>query len=142
MHLNVSQQMKMGQHMKLAPRMIQSMEILQLPLAALEERIDEELAENVCLERVQKSDRCLADRRTQGLRARSTNRPNAVEERELNTNEDNNASDFERLLEISSEWPEDNYTSGSRVSRRPNRVGWRSPARCDGERGRTSAVNP
>ena len=51
MHLNISQQMKMGQQMKLAPRMIQSMEILQLPLQALEERIEEELGENVCLER-------------------------------------------------------------------------------------------
>ena len=32
--------MKMSQQMKLAPRMIQSMEILQLPLMALKERID------------------------------------------------------------------------------------------------------
>ena len=30
--------------------------------------------------------------------------------------EDNNASDFERLLEISQDWPDDNYTSGSRPS--------------------------
>ena len=37
--------------MKLAPRMIQSMEILQLPLMALEERIEQELAANPVLER-------------------------------------------------------------------------------------------
>ncbi len=37
--------------MKLAPRMIQSMEILQLSTMALEERIDRELAENPVLER-------------------------------------------------------------------------------------------
>ncbi len=36
--------------MKLAPRMIQSMEILQLPLMALEERIEQELAANPVLE--------------------------------------------------------------------------------------------
>lgn len=36
--------------MKLAPRMIQSMEILQLPVMALEERIREELEQNVTLE--------------------------------------------------------------------------------------------
>ena len=35
--------------MKLAPRMIQSMEILQLPIQALQERIDQELEENVTL---------------------------------------------------------------------------------------------
>ncbi|MCA9010464.1 MAG: hypothetical protein KDB01_11995, partial [Planctomycetaceae bacterium] len=47
MHLNISQQMKMSQQMKLAPRMIQSMEILQLNMMALNERIEQELVENV-----------------------------------------------------------------------------------------------
>jgi RNA polymerase sigma-54 factor len=42
--------MKLGQHMKLAPRMIQSMEILQMPLAELEERIEQELESNPTLE--------------------------------------------------------------------------------------------
>lgn len=42
--------MRMGQHMKLAPRMIQSMEILQMPLAELEERIEQELENNPTLE--------------------------------------------------------------------------------------------
>jgi RNA polymerase sigma-54 factor len=41
----------MEQRMKLAPRMIQSMEILQLATMALEERIDQELAANPVLER-------------------------------------------------------------------------------------------
>ena len=40
----------MGQVMKLAPRMIQSMEILQMPLAELEERIEQELESNPTLE--------------------------------------------------------------------------------------------
>ena len=44
--------MKLGQQMKLAPRMIQSMEILQLPLLALQERIEQELESNVTLEPV------------------------------------------------------------------------------------------
>ncbi|HVS71007.1 MAG TPA: RNA polymerase factor sigma-54 [Phycisphaerae bacterium] len=43
--------MRMEQRMKLAPRMIQSMEILQLPLMALEERIEQELQANPVLER-------------------------------------------------------------------------------------------
>jgi RNA polymerase sigma-54 factor len=43
--------MRMDMRMKLAPRMIQSMEILQLPLLALEERIEQELESNPVLER-------------------------------------------------------------------------------------------
>ncbi len=41
---------KMSQVQILAPRMIQSMEILQLPIMALEERIQQELQENPVLE--------------------------------------------------------------------------------------------
>ncbi len=51
MRLDASQHMRMEQRMKLAPRMIQSMEILQLPMMALEERIDQELSANPVLER-------------------------------------------------------------------------------------------
>jgi RNA polymerase sigma-54 factor len=50
MRFEHSQQMKLGQHMKLAPRMIQSMEILQMPLAELRERIEQELESNPVLE--------------------------------------------------------------------------------------------
>jgi len=41
---------KMSQQMLLAPRMIQSMEILQLPIMALEKKIQQELEENPVLE--------------------------------------------------------------------------------------------
>ncbi len=50
MRLDMSQHMRLEQKMKLAPRMIQSMEILQLPLLALQERIDQELEQNPVLE--------------------------------------------------------------------------------------------
>ncbi|MEM7623078.1 MAG: hypothetical protein AAF235_07715, partial [Planctomycetota bacterium] len=50
MRFETSQSMKLGQQMKLAPRMIQSMEILQMPLAELEERIELELSSNPTLE--------------------------------------------------------------------------------------------
>ena len=50
MHLSVGNHLRMGQQMKLAPRMIQSMEILQMPQAQLEERIELELASNPTLE--------------------------------------------------------------------------------------------
>jgi RNA polymerase sigma-54 factor len=114
MHLNISQQMKMSQQMKLAPRMIQSMEILQMPYLDLQERIDQELAENEFLENGATDQSVSAEMDA----AHSEPEPRQeVERRELDAGgDDNGASDFERLLEISQDWPEDNYTSGSKVS--------------------------
>jgi len=117
MHLNISQQMKMSQQMKLAPRMIQSMEILQLNMMALNERIEQELVENVTLDVVDR------DRDAPVAEGDVVIKPDDpkerkelakdVEERELVAgNDNNNESDFERLLEISSEWPEDNVGFG------------------------------
>src|SRR5215813_14108077 len=50
MELTQSTSMRMEQRQLLTPRMIQSMEILQLPLMALEERIEQELQNNPVLE--------------------------------------------------------------------------------------------
>ncbi len=50
MKLQMSTQMRLEQKMKLAPRMIQSMEILQLSILALQERIEQELNNNPVLE--------------------------------------------------------------------------------------------
>jgi RNA polymerase sigma-54 factor len=118
MHLNISQQMKMSQQMKLAPRMIQSMEILQLNMMALNERIEQELVENVTLERVERDRDAPTPEADEILKpddpreARELNKD--LDQRELvNENDRNNESDFERLLEISSEWPEDNVSFGS-----------------------------
>ncbi len=49
MRLDTSQQMRTDMRLRMAPRMIQSMEILQLPVMALQERIDQELIENPLL---------------------------------------------------------------------------------------------
>ncbi len=53
MRFETTQHMRLGQQMKLAPRVIQSMEILQMPLTELEERIEQELASNPTLEIVE-----------------------------------------------------------------------------------------
>src|SRR5690348_4055576 len=53
MRLSLGQQMQMAQKQVLAPRMIQSMEILQLPLMALQERIEHEMETNEMLEVVE-----------------------------------------------------------------------------------------
>ncbi len=50
MMLEMIGQMRLEQRMKLAPRMIQSMEILQLSILALQERIEQELNSNPVLE--------------------------------------------------------------------------------------------
>src|ERR1700704_1067945 len=50
MQLTQSTSMRQEMRQLLTPRMIQSMEILQLPLAALEERIEQELQNNPVLE--------------------------------------------------------------------------------------------
>ncbi|MFM7072159.1 MAG: RNA polymerase factor sigma-54 [Planctomycetota bacterium] len=50
MRLSLGLEARQVQVQKLAPRMIQSMEILQLPMLALQERIDQELSENPLLE--------------------------------------------------------------------------------------------
>jgi RNA polymerase sigma-54 factor len=50
MGMGMQMRPEMRQQLILAPRMIQSMEILQLPIMALQERIQQELVENPVLE--------------------------------------------------------------------------------------------
>jgi len=56
MRMEMAFGLRQEQTMKLAPQIIQSIEILQLPLLALEERLQAELVENPVLELVQKRD--------------------------------------------------------------------------------------
>ena len=60
MRMSMGLQARMIQTQKLAPRMIQSMEILQLPIMALQERIEQEMNDNPLLE-VQELDPSLPD---------------------------------------------------------------------------------
>ncbi|MFH5806246.1 RNA polymerase factor sigma-54 [Alienimonas sp. DA493] len=122
MRINLQQSMKMSQQMKLAPRMIQSMEILQLPVMALQERVDQELAENVTLE-VEDRDRTVSEteEKAERERAKDENERSESEKGPMEVdNDDGNADDFERLVDMAESWPEDNYTSGSKPS--SNRV--------------------
>ena len=50
LYATLGQDLRLVQKQVLAPRMIQSMEILQLPILALEERIEQEIEENPVLE--------------------------------------------------------------------------------------------
>src|SRR5688500_18779489 len=102
MRLSFGQELRLVQKQVLAPRMIQSMEILQLPIMALQERIDQEMQENETLELVE-SDPDMPENQEE------TPNPDAptVDERELVVDETkNNADDFERLLNLDEEWPD------------------------------------
>jgi RNA polymerase sigma-54 factor len=96
----------------LAPRMIQSMEILQLPIQRLEERIAQEIEENPILD-IQEVDPDLPAEENE------REEPDAPteEERELVIDDStDNEADFERLLNMAAEWP-DQYEDRSRPSR-------------------------
>ncbi len=102
MRLSFGQEMKLSQQQKLAPRMIQSMEILQLPIMALEERIEQEIQENPCLERAE-SDPDLPE---EPVEQENPDAPTAEEKELVVDDKKNNEEDFERLLNLDDEWPD------------------------------------
>ncbi len=101
MRIDTGQHMRIDQRMKLAPRMIQSMEILQMAQAALEARIDQELASNPTLE-VREPGTDVEDYEAE---RNQTDRDNREGERELvvRDGDTGNKDDFERLSNISEE---------------------------------------
>src|SRR4029079_2528692 len=101
MRLSFGQEMRMAQKQVLAPRMIQSMEILQLPIMALQERIEQELVENPLLEVVEED----ADLPEEPVEAVNPDAP-SEEERELVVDENKDEADFERLLNMDEQWPD------------------------------------
>lgn len=112
MRLSLGQELRLVQKQILAPRMIQSMEILQLPIMALQERIEQEIQENPVLD-LQEED---PDLPTEEAERESPDAP-TEEERELviDENKDNQA-DFERLLKMDEDFP-DHFEEHSRPSR-------------------------
>jgi RNA polymerase sigma-54 factor len=107
MKLEMSREMRMEQRMKLAPHMIQSMEILQLPILALQERIEQELNNNPVLE--------LAETSTieQGESA-GEQPPEETAEKDLVVGTDNNmVKDFERLEGLDDEYKDYMEQAGS-----------------------------
>ncbi|MFW6125068.1 MAG: RNA polymerase sigma-54 factor, partial [Pirellulales bacterium] len=118
MRLDVSQQMRLEQRMKLAPRMIQSMEILQLPIMALEERIQQEIQENPVLSDDIEADAPPADAAPENSEP-AEEAPDATAEEGAEYDEE-----FERLLTEGDDWRE--HLASHRVSRgRMEEVGQR-----------------
>jgi RNA polymerase sigma-54 factor len=92
MKLEMRGQMRMEQKMKLAPHMIQSMEILQLPILALQERIEQELNSNPVLE----TEPPESPDETESVSEQESSED--IDEKDLVVSTDNNKTeDFERL---------------------------------------------
>src|SRR6056297_3456974 len=102
MRMSMGLQARQMQVQKLAPRMIQSMEILQMPTLALQERIDQELSENPLLEQ-QELDALPGDEFSEDGNSADTR---SDDEKELVVKEDNdNRDDFERLTNSENDLP-------------------------------------
>jgi RNA polymerase sigma-54 factor len=107
MRMSFGQEMRMAQKQVLAPRMIQSMEILQLPVLALEERIEQEIQNNETLEVEE------AGQESVGEAAQAVAEPDAavttrtVDEQPLIVDQDHaNQADFQRSYDWSTEYPD------------------------------------
>ncbi|MDX2131375.1 MAG: RNA polymerase factor sigma-54 [Planctomycetota bacterium] len=91
MRFETSQSLRMGQQMKLAPRMIQSMEILQMSQAELEARIQQELESNPTLEVAEGGSDAPSDAPP------DEGRPEGSDDGPLQITGESNAAEFERL---------------------------------------------
>ncbi len=117
MRLSFGMEARQSQTQKLAPKMIQSMEILQLPILALQERIEQEMNENPMLE-LDEPEPGASDPDEEQEPTEVPSSKNE-DERELVVKDDSsNAEDFERLANMDSEMPDtfdDFRPSASRV---------------------------
>jgi RNA polymerase sigma-54 factor len=104
--------MHMAQKQVLAPRMIQSMEILQLPIIALQERIEQEMEDNPVLDQVEYADEP-AEFEEEVV---NPDAPTESEREMVVANDNNNEDDFERLMNMADNLPDD-YEERSRPSR-------------------------
>jgi RNA polymerase sigma-54 factor len=104
MRLDTSQQMRTEMRLRMAPRMIQSMEILQLPVMALQERIEQELSDNIALVDLRESAPSETDGEESAIAL--TEAPTA----------DTEPNEFDSLISLDENWSE-LYDEGPRRSR-------------------------
>ncbi len=120
MRLSFGMETRQLQTQKLAPKMIQSMEILQLPILALQERVEQEISENPMLE-VQDVDPNLPDEQED---EEDPNRPTEDEKELVVKDNQSNTEDFERLANMDNDMPEsfdDFRTSSNRTQEAQDR---------------------
>ena len=115
---------EMGMRQLLTPRMIQSMEILQLPLMALEERIEEELQNNPVLEMRENE---LEEGAPPDALLAESQQDSSEGERALVVKENSNgAEDFDRLNKLSDYFENEEFST--------NNGSFRQSAVYDGDR--------
>ena len=107
----------MDQRQLLTPRMIQSMEILQLPLALLEERIEQELQANPVLELRENEGEPTAEGETPPEPNNEAREEFSEGEQALIVKENDGAEDFDRLEKISEYLENEDYSNGNLSSR-------------------------
>jgi RNA polymerase sigma-54 factor len=114
MGFNLSQGARLGQNLRLSPRMLTTMSVLQLPLGELEERVEQELQENIALERAEPDGSSMdpGDARTDGQDA-----SDGADDRALVV-EDGGAADFDRLDRFERRYGEELDSDSWRESRR------------------------
>jgi RNA polymerase sigma-54 factor len=111
MKMSMSGQMRLEQKMKLAPRMIQSMEILQLSLLALQEKIEQELNTNPVLE--------VNEPEASPEETTPETDASAEEQKTLEVKDDNNkVEDFQRLDNVDEDYEEYYRQAGPMRGRR------------------------
>jgi RNA polymerase sigma-54 factor len=126
MRLDTTMSQRLEQKMILAPRMIQSMEILQLPIMALQERIEQELQENPVLEQQEEgrdNDAAVVEEELEAPPAPVEERP--IDDPERTLDFDGNEKDFDRLVAINEDWSdhfnEEHRPSVNRISEEMDR---------------------
>ncbi len=102
MKIETSLSTRLSQQMKLAPQVIQSIEILQLPIMALVEQVQQELADNPVLEEVVDSEK-------------DNQSSTQADESDNSNKEDSYEEEFKRLGEMADEWRE--YFSQTNIRR-------------------------
>jgi RNA polymerase sigma-54 factor len=115
MGMGMQMRPELRQQMILAPRMIQSMEILQLPIMALQERIQQELQENPVLElRDTSKDENVPGEEALDLRDQATDVADPTKELVID-GKAGNEEDFDRLDKINEVW-DDHFNEEHRFS--------------------------
>jgi RNA polymerase sigma-54 factor len=124
MQLNTNLSQKQELKLIIAPRMIQSMEILQLPIMALQERIEHELQENPVLELKEAGTDAeegtaeqeeIALDEGQGLGVEEYDPANDPQQELVIDDKGDNEEDFDRLASLSEDWAE-HFNEESRPS--------------------------
>jgi len=116
MQLSQSTSMRMDQRQMLTPRMIQSMEILQLPLMALEERIEQELTNNPVLEMRENEVEAGGETAPENQEARQEAQEDYSEGEQTLTMKEDASEDFDRLARISDYFENEEFSTNGNHS--------------------------